>query len=89
MVEGQPSNVNDVNVYCLCCSKQTKSSTSQNKEPRKKCVCTYNSADFEKETPCVPYEAIWPVKGFAATVVNTPVKRDYYNLCYGHKINDP
>ncbi|XP_069071545.1 uncharacterized protein [Pleurodeles waltl] len=88
-LEGSAPKVNTVNFFCLCCSRQSESITSQNKEPRKKCVCTYTSHDLEKEAPGVPCDTIWPVKGFAAAVVNACVKRDYYDLCYGHKINDP
>ncbi|XP_069086200.1 uncharacterized protein [Pleurodeles waltl] len=88
-LEGSTPKVNAVNFYCLCCSRQSGSVTSQNKEPRKKCVCTYTSRDFEKEAPGVPWATIWPVKGFAAAAVNACVKRDYYDLCYGHKINAP
>ncbi|XP_069057231.1 polyprenol reductase isoform X2 [Pleurodeles waltl] len=86
---GDTAAVNAVHFYCLCCFKQTENSTTENKEPRKKCVCTYNITDFEKEAPGVPYNDIWPVKGFAKNVVNTCLKRDFYILCSGHKINDP
>ncbi|XP_078509999.1 myeloid cell surface antigen CD33-like [Lissotriton helveticus] len=60
----------------------------------KECEECSKNDDSEKPTPGFTRvgfttDDISSVKGFAAVVVYTCVKRDYYSLCFGHRINDP
>ncbi|XP_078515013.1 uncharacterized protein LOC144773766 [Lissotriton helveticus] len=75
--------------YCLCCSKQTESSTSQSADvPVKRDYVSKSDVDVQ-EIQAVSYDDMMAVKGFAVAVVQACVKHDYYGLCYWHQMNDP